>query len=138
MSEPIEPAPADRPHVIRLVAAWGLERSVDRVVLRRRFGAPAGLTPRHRVALVLTGVLAAGRVTLNGFPLRLPDDREAVGDGRSVPFRFDLTGRLLHRNDLRVEGVVARDPPSQRERLALPLTVGDLRLDAARLEIVSP
>src|SRR5688500_9616695 len=66
-----------------------------RVRFTRRFGRPSGLASFERAWLVIEGVDAQGSVSLNGTPLgEVP--------GYAVPAAFDVTARLLPRNELEI------------------------------------
>jgi len=159
MVEPSDARPCGAAHIIGLGAAWTAETGGGQVAMLRRFGCPSGLTVRHRVTLVLEGRGLLRRVTLNQRVLPPQQNRsiEALGRG-SLPVRepigscgtgscdttvlFDLTGRLLRRNELRVEWQRAHEAdapdsggPPERGLRSLPLAIGGLLLEDAWLEI---
>lgn len=79
------------PHVIRLRAPWESSAQGARIVLRRSFHSPTGLTPTSRVVLVLRD--------LPGAQLTLNDQRlSAQTEGR-----FEFATLLRPRNLLCIE-----------------------------------
>lgn len=85
-----------KPHPIRLRRPWHCEQTEGGLMWRRRFGRPSGLTPDHRVELIIEGLPAKASVALNGE--LLAGQTEAVL-GQT---RFDVTRRLLARNELAI------------------------------------
>jgi hypothetical protein len=67
-----------------------------RVRHRRRFGRPTGLDSGQIVWLVCDGAAGAANVALNGAPL-------GALLGPTTPVRFDVTDRLLARNELVID-----------------------------------
>lgn len=119
----------DRPHEIRLLAAWEPPSSARGGWLRR-FGRPAGIGPEVRVILVVEQ-RAVAFVTLNGETLSPPASE-------SSRWTWDVTGLLEGRNVLRIEPMptspeaiaITLDPHG---RAALPRAIG-----CVRLEILTP
>ncbi len=62
----------------------------------RRFGRPTGLDSGQRVWLVCDGATDAATIALNGAPL-------GAILGPNLPARFDITERLLPRNELVID-----------------------------------
>ncbi len=116
-------------------ADWGDSLGADffgRVLYCRRFGKPTGLAGDDRVILVIDGVDAFGRVSLNG--VKLGDMHFSDGSGR-----FDITESLKSRNDLAILVELPRVPPNtpplpRPGREGLPGGI----IGEVRLEIFSP
>lgn len=83
------------PHRIRLGKPWQCETTPEGTCSTRWFHKPTGLGHGERVWIVVEGVAAPGHLVLNGDTLG-----ELAEDGS--PRRFEVTGRLLLRNELRV------------------------------------
>jgi hypothetical protein len=119
----------DRPHEIRLSAAWEPPASGGGGWLRR-FGRPAGIGPGVRVTLVVERGAAAS-VSLNGFSLPRPVPE-------SSRWAWDVTGLLAGRNVLQIDplptGAEAIAVSLDRHgRAPLPDAIG-----CVRLEILTP
>lgn len=83
-------------HRIRLRRPWQREVAEQAVRWRRRFHRPTGLQSHQRVLLVVEGLAAEGRATLNGRELGpLASD--------ASPCRFDVSQRLEANNELVLE-----------------------------------
>jgi beta-galactosidase/beta-glucuronidase len=91
----------------------------------RRFGRPTGLDSGERVWLVCDGATLTATVVLNGTPL-------GAILGPTTPARFDVTERLLPRNELVIEvefpAIEAANRPSAAEVRCGGLT-GEVRLE---------
>jgi beta-galactosidase/beta-glucuronidase len=77
----------------------------------RRFARPTGLDSGERVWLVCDGAADAATIALNGAPL-------GAIPGTNQPTRFDVTERLLPRNEL----VIDVDFPSAKTAQQTPTT----------------
>jgi Transport and Golgi organisation 2 len=87
------------PHgTVRLPTPWStfLPAFCGRVAFRRRFHRPNNLEPHERVSIVLDGVLGAGQVALNGYPL-------GSIDTATHTFCCDITEFLAGNDELLVE-----------------------------------
>ena len=94
-------------HRIRLTGFWtATEHAPGRTRHARRFGRPRALDPGETAWVVCDRSPGPGEVQLNGEPLG-----PVVAGG---PFAFDVTARLLPRNELRIDvAAPAADPPSE-------------------------
>jgi|SRR5579883_976772 len=91
-------------HRIRLHGAWTVtELGPDRVRHARRFGRPRHLDPGESAWVVCDWPPGPGEVRLNGEPLG------PVAGGQ--PFAYDVTPRLLPRNELSIEVEAPADVP---------------------------
>jgi hypothetical protein len=89
-------------HRIRLRKPWQREATAGGVVWRRRFGRPSGLGVGQTVCVCVEGVPSEGSVTLNGQRLGpLPSPHTSA--------RYDVTRRLLARNELSIHLEEARE-----------------------------
>lgn len=91
------------------------------VRLIRRLGKPTGLSPTSRVLLSLRSLSAGTRIRWNGTPLGVAD----LGD---APQRFEVSGRLLARNELQLEIAIPAPGPA-RERLAASVLLAEAGLE---------
>ena len=107
-------------HAIRLTAAW--ERSGSGQ-WQRSFGRPSGLSPDHRVFLIVAGATEVPTLLLNGTPLGAANDGDA---GRHV---WDVTGRLTHRNTLEWLRESRDGEPPASGRTALPPACGEVAVE---------
>jgi hypothetical protein len=82
-------------HRIRLRKPWGSETIAGAICWRRRFGRPTGLAAADRLWIVVENLPQAGSIELNGVLLGALDGKAACG-------RFEVTGRLDPRNELRL------------------------------------
>lgn len=136
VSEPL----AREPHVIRLGAAWCVERKGGGIVLLRPFNRPTGLTRGHRVTLVVVGTPGSARLSLNGELLHGPEAEREDGGVGEKGWRADVTKCLRSRNELWLEPAknLADEELLAGRRFSLPVSFGGCHITDARLEIVPP
>lgn len=89
-------------HTIRLREPWKVEFESGRVVYRRYFNCPTGLTPRDAVSLAIDQLDVAARVSLNTQPL-----------AGGVSSTWEITPWLQPRNVVQVS-IASETPPEQR------------------------
>lgn len=127
-----EPGDLPPPGRTKMPSDWGDSLGPDfrgRVRYSRSFHRPTGLDHGQRVELLVDQVDAWGQVTLNGH--YLGEVRTMAGPGR-----FDVTDKLLDRNELIVEVELPRATAASA-RLARPTgragkpggLVGEVRLE---------
>lgn len=82
-------------HRIRLRKPWRCEVTDQGIRWRRAFGRPTGVGPAEAVWICFEGMPSGSEIALNAEPLGVFPDSE-------VKTEFDLTGRLLARNEVEI------------------------------------
>ncbi len=86
---------ANGPHRIRLRKPWRCEVTDQGIYWRRKFGRPTGVGTEETVWICFEGMPASCELALNAEPLGVFPDREPKAE-------FNLTGRLLPRNEIEI------------------------------------
>jgi len=102
------------PHRIRLRGPWECESLTGKVRHKRHFGRPGRLDEHERVWLTISGSDATAEVWLNGQHLGWSVEETKY-------FECDVTGRLLHGNDLTVETAAANGNAGARGEVSLEI-----------------
>lgn len=95
-AEQVDPAAFQRFQFPDELKTLSGQTSVNRLLLKRDFGRPSGLTDENRVELVINQFAGCHDVTLNG--RHLDFDLEQPGLGRC-----DITSQIQWRNRLRID-----------------------------------
>lgn len=113
------------PHRIRLRAPWDSQPSATGARYARRFGRPTGIGERDSVWLVIDADWRS-----NSCSLLLNGERFATSDPTTVATaRWDVTARLVARNELVIEWPEATTPDDAAGPGELPPAIREVRLE---------